>query len=127
MVQLFAWHDSLDFLQTMDEHAAAVTGLTVIDSGELLLSCSTDRTVVVREAVLRAEDDPTSVAFIMLRTITLKSSPTSMCLGADQDELLVAAVDRTVGKYSIKNGQAGFSFKCSDMEGGEATAMSKIL
>lgn len=127
MVQLFAWHDSLALLQTMDEHAAAVTGLTVAGNGDMLLSCSTDRTVVVREAVLRVEDDPTSVAFIILRTITLKSSPSSMCLGAEQDELLVAAVDRTVGKYSIKNGQAGFSFKCSDAEGGEATAMSKIL
>ena len=127
-VQLFAYHDrTLELLQTMDEHAAAVNGLIVSQNSDLLLSCSTDRTVVVREAILRVEDNPKSLVFVMLRTITLKSSPTSMCLGAGDDELLISTVDRCIGKYSIKNGQAGFNFKCNDSEGGEAAAMTKIL
>lgn len=128
MVQSFAWCDSqLDLLQTMDEHVAGVTALASASDGQYLLSCSADRTIVVREAFLRNEDDPRSIIFVMMRTITLKSSPLSMCLGADQDELLVSAADRSVYKYSIKSGQSGFGFKCSDSEGGEAAALSKIL
>lgn len=128
MVQSFAWCDSqLDLLQTMDEHVAGVTALASASDGQFLLSCSADRTIVVREAFLRNEDDPRSIIFVMMRTITLKSSPLSMCLGADQDELLVSAADRSVYKYSIKSGQSGFGFKCSDSEGGEAAALSKIM
>jgi len=127
MVQLFAWNGRFDLLQTMDEHAAAVTGLLTVSQGERLLSCSTDRTVIVREAYQRLGHDPLSIVYVMTRTITLKSSPTSMCLGADQNELLVAAADRSISKHSVKGGQTGFAFKCSDSEGSEATAMSKIL
>ena len=126
-IQLFVCVDmKLELLQTMDEHAAAVSGLLVADKGELLLSCSTDRTVVVRKMMAR-RDDPTSVAFDMLRTITLKSSPTSMCLGAEDDDIMVATVDRCIGTHNIKTGQAGFNFKCSDAEGGEAATLSRIL
>jgi WD40 repeat protein len=125
-IQLFACTDAkLELLQTMDEHAAAVSSLVVAEGGEMLLSCSTDRTVVVRKIMAR-RDNPTAVAFDMVRTITLKSSPTSMCL-TDGDDILVATVDRCIGTHNIKTGQAGFSFKCSDTEGGEAAALSKIL
>ena len=126
-IQLFICvNERFELLQTMDEHAAAVTGLLVADKGELLLSCSTDRTVVVRKMMTR-RDDPTAVAFDMLRTITLKSSPTSMCLGASDDDILVSTVDRCIGTHNIKTGQTGFSFKCSDAEGGEAAALSRLL
>ena len=126
-VQLFSFADSrLELLQTMDEHAAAVSSLLIAKVGDLLLSCSTDRTIVVREVMSRATD-PTSVAFAMLRTITLKSSPTAMCLKGSGLELLVSSVDRSVGIYDIETGQAGFNFKCSDNDGGESAALSKIL
>ena len=126
-IQLFVCNDAkLDLLQTMDEHAAAVSGLLTAQDGETLLSCSTDRTVIVREMMTK-HDDPTFVAFAMQRTISLKSSPTSMCLTGNNDDILVSTVDRCVGAYSIKTGQAGFTFKCSDPEGGEAATLSKIL
>ena len=125
-IQVFAYvDDKFMLLQTMDEHAAAVSSLLFADGGEILLSCSTDRTIVVRK-MMAIRDDPTSIAFDMVRTITLKSSPSSMCL-ADNDDILVATADRCIGTYNIKTGQAGFSFKCSDTEGGEAAALSKIL
>lgn len=126
-VQLFAWrHDRLDLLQTLDEHAAAVNGLLGTSGGERLLSYSQDRTIIVREAMLRDDDDPTSVVYVMTRSLALKSSPTSICTTAHEDEILVASMDRCIGLYNIRTGQAGFSFKCSDVDGGEAVSLSKI-
>ncbi|WPH04087.1 mitogen-activated protein kinase-binding protein 1 [Acrodontium crateriforme] len=127
-VQLFSWaDDNLDLVQTMDEHAGAVTGLLSINDGAFLLSCSTDRSIVVRQGMLRNIDDPTSVAFLIIRTIQLKSAPTSICLGMHDHTILVSATDRTVSNFNIQNGQPGFSFKCSDSEGGESAIMSKII
>ncbi|KAK3111057.1 hypothetical protein LTR53_014058 [Teratosphaeriaceae sp. CCFEE 6253] len=118
-LQFFAWRDEkLELLQTMDEHAGAVTSLLVTED---------DRSVVVREAWLRDVDKPASVAYVILRTITLKSAPTSMCVGGDPGTILVASTDRSITKYSIKSGQASVTFKCSDSEGGEAAVMSKML
>ncbi|KAK5136015.1 hypothetical protein LTR08_004269 [Meristemomyces frigidus] len=126
-VQLFSWTDSkLVLLQTMDEHAGALTQLMVTSDRQRLLSCSADRTVVVREAMQRSDSDPASVVYVMLRTINLKSAPTSMCFGPEEGSIYVATTDRSVTKYSTKSGQAGFSFKCSDPEGGEAATMSRI-
>ncbi|KAK5119311.1 hypothetical protein LTR85_007667 [Meristemomyces frigidus] len=126
-VQLLAWVDGkLELLQTMDEHAGAVTELHATGNGQRLLSASADRTIVIRESLERVEGDPSSALFVMLRTINLKSAPTSMSFAADEANIMVATTDRTISKYSIKSGQAGFSFKCSDPEGGEAVVMSKI-
>jgi mitogen-activated protein kinase binding protein 1 len=122
-VQLFIYADGVvTLLQTMDEHAAAVNSLLFSNDGNMLLSCSADRTIIVRDAV----ENQSSVAYIMARAITLKSSPVSMCFKSD-DELVVATADRNIAFFSINNGQAGFTFKCSDAEGVEAAALSKIL
>lgn len=127
-VQLFACRNNkLELLQTMDEHAGAVTSLLLAQNGSQLLSCSADRTVVVRDSVFRDSQDPSTLAFAMLRCITLKSAPTSMCLAAQPDSILISTLDRCIVKYSTKNGQPGFSFKCSDNDGGEAVVMSKVL
>ena len=126
-VQLFAWtEERLDLLQTMDEHAAAVTGLLPMSAGRLLLSCSSDRSIVVREAVHR-DSDPRSLAYVMLRAITLRSSPTAMCVGPTDEEILVATLDRSIAQHHVRNGRAGPHFKCSDTDGGEAAAISRIL
>ncbi|KAF1826275.1 WD40 repeat-like protein [Dissoconium aciculare CBS 342.82] len=127
-VQLFACTNKrLELLQTMDEHAASVNCVLPARDGDQLLSCSSDRSVVVREAVLRDPDNPRSLAFGMLRTISLKSSPLSMCLTPEDNMVLVSAVDRCISKYNTKTGQADFSFKCSDNDNGEAAVMSKII
>ncbi|EMC95037.1 hypothetical protein BAUCODRAFT_41361, partial [Baudoinia panamericana UAMH 10762] len=126
-VQLFAWFDDkLELLQTLQEHAGAVNGLLATQAGRKLLSCSADRSIVIREAWQRDEDEPGSVAYVTLRTIALKSAPTSICMCTD-DSLLVAATDRTVTKYDINSGQSIMSFKCTDNEYGEAAILSRIL
>ena len=127
MSQLFMWrHGQLSLLQTMDEHAGAVTGIMFEKDEKRLITHSSDRSVVVRETMFRDEGDVESLAFVMLRAITVKASPTSMCLTGDH-ELMIATVDRCIGKYRIKNGQCTSSFKCSDADGGEAAVMSKVL
>lgn len=127
-VQLFAWsNNQLELLQTLDEHAGAVTELLTLHNGELLLSCSADRSVVVREAVMRVEGNPYSVVFGMTRAVAMKSAPTSMCLAAEDDSIWVSSLDRSISRFNIKTGQTNLTFKCSDAEGGEAVVMSRIL
>ncbi|EME48766.1 hypothetical protein DOTSEDRAFT_49173 [Dothistroma septosporum NZE10] len=126
-VQLFASRDGrLDLVQTMDEHAGAVTGLLMTRDGGQLLSCSSDRSIVVRKSVARDVNGSSTLAFVMLKAIALKSTITSMALTGEENVILASSSDRCIGKYNIKSGQAGFSFKCSDNEGGEAVIMSKI-
>lgn len=127
MSQLFMWKNGqLSLLQTMDEHAGAVTGVLFEEGERRLITHSADRSVVVRETMFREEGNVESLAFVMLRAITVKASPTSMCLTGD-NELMIATVDRCIGKYKIKNGQCTSSFKCSDADSGEAAVMSKVL
>ncbi|KXT07485.1 hypothetical protein AC578_573 [Pseudocercospora eumusae] len=127
-VQLFICRaGKLELLQTMDEHAGAVTGLLLSEDGYRLMSCSADRSIVVRECVQRDGPNSATVAFAMARAITLKSAPTSICNTSQPDTILVSTVDRSIMKYNTSTGQAGFSFKCADGEGGEAVAMSKVL
>ncbi|KXT03407.1 hypothetical protein AC579_7273 [Pseudocercospora musae] len=127
-VQLFTCRaGKLELLQTMDEHAGAVTGLLLSEDGRRLTSCSADRSIVVRECIQRDGANSATVAFAMARAITLKAAPTSICNTSQPDTVLVSTVDRSIMKYNTKTGQAGFSFKCTDGEGGEAVAMSKVL
>ncbi|TKA32859.1 hypothetical protein B0A50_01085 [Salinomyces thailandicus] len=127
-VQLFAWQGQhLELLQTMDEHAGAVNQLLATTGGKQLVSCSADRTVVIREAMQQDEANSASTVFVMLRAINLKSAPTSMCLIPGSTNLLLAATDRSITKYSIESGRASLNFKCSDNENGEAAVMSKIV
>lgn len=127
MSQLFMWKaGQLSLQQTMDEHAGAVTGVLFQEGERRLITHSADRSIVIRESMFREEDNVESLAFVMLRAIAVKASPTSMCLTGD-DELLIAMVDRCIGRYRIKNGQCTTSFKCSDADGGEAAVISKVL
>ncbi|KAH9827599.1 mitogen-activated protein kinase-binding protein 1-like [Teratosphaeria destructans] len=126
-VQLFALRDNhLELIQTLDEHAGAVTSLLSLQGGDILVSASADRSIVVRDVMLRTEGDPHSIAYGMVRAIALKSAPTSIC-AAEGGNILVATTDRSITKYPVSSGQPGFTFKCSDPEGGEAVVMSKIL
>lgn len=128
-VQVFTKKDGTwDLLQTLDEHVGAVTGVLFSRNGNRLVSCSSDRTVVVRELVSREEDGETMNAFLILRTITLKATPVSMILDADQDDvLLVSTIDRQVHKYDLRNGHSLSSFRASDSEGGDAVVVSSLV
>jgi WD domain, G-beta repeat. len=50
MVQLFRkTQDDFELVQTLDDHVGAVGRLLFMNDGERLLSCSADRTVIVRD------------------------------------------------------------------------------
>ncbi|KAF2431967.1 WD40 repeat-like protein [Tothia fuscella] len=116
-----------DLLQTLDEHVGAVTGLLFTSDGRQLISCSMDRTVVVREALSKKESGQLMTAFVIVRTITLKATPISMALPPDRDDLLlVSAIDRNVHKYNLHNGHVSDSFKAGDSEGGDAVVLSSL-
>ncbi|GAB7349033.1 hypothetical protein MBLNU459_g8002t1 [Dothideomycetes sp. NU459] len=125
-IQLFTWASGqLDLLQTLDEHAGSVTSLLFGKSGSQLLSCSSDRTVVVREAIHR--DDGSPPVFVIVRTVTLKNSPTSMRMSLYDDTILLSATDRSIQLISIRTGRTTSSFKASDPDGGDAVVMSSLV
>ncbi|EOD52459.1 putative wd repeat protein [Neofusicoccum parvum UCRNP2] len=120
--------DTLELLQTLDEHVGAVTGVHFSKDGSHLLSCSADRTVVVRDLMTREEDGTVLKAFIIARTITLKSTPVSMALDVENDNILVVStIDRQVQKYDIVSGQPVSSFKTADSDGGDAVVLSDLV
>jgi len=124
-IQLFfLTSGQLTLLQTLDEHAGSVTCLQFAKQGSQLLSCSADRTVVVREAISRV-DNPGSL-FVIARTITLKNSPTCMRLSLYDDVILLSTTDRCIQLVNIQTGRILSSFKASDTEGGDAVIMSSL-
>lgn len=129
MVQIFKRKDNTwDLMQTLDEHVGAVTGILFSRNGTRLVSFSSDRTLVVRELVSREGEGETMSAFLILRTIVLKTTPVSMAWDVDQDDvLLVSTIDRQVHKYDVRNGQCLSSFRASDTEGGDAVVLSSLV
>ena len=124
-VQSFFWQsEQLQLLQTLDEHAGAVTGLLFAASTRSLLSCSADRTIVIRNAV---DVDKDSTLFAIARTITLKSSTTSMRPSVYNDTILVSTSDRNVHLINYVSGRITHSFKASDSEGGDSVMLSSLL
>lgn len=128
MVQIFRkTNETWDLLQTLDEHVGAVTGVLFSRNGERLVSMSSDRSLVVRELVSRPGTEKVESAFLILRTIMLKSSPVDFIWDVDQDDvLLVSTIDRQVHKYDLRNGHCLNSFRASDTEGGDAVVLSSL-
>jgi len=128
MIQIFnRKDDSWDLMQTLDEHVGAVTGILFSRKGDRLVSMSSDRTLVVRELVSRQGEGETVSAFLIVRTIILKATPTSMTWDVDQDDiLLLSTIDRQVHKYDLRNGQCLNSFRVSDSDGADAVVLSSL-
>ncbi|EKG11138.1 hypothetical protein MPH_11756 [Macrophomina phaseolina MS6] len=128
-VQVFQKNgDTLDLLQTLDEHVGAVTGVLFSKDGSRLLSCSADRTVVVRDYMTREEDGNVLKAFLIARTITLKSTPVSMVFDVENPNILViSSIDRQVHKYDVSTGQPISCFKSADPDGGDAVVLSDLV
>lgn len=128
MVQLFQKSEGrVDLIQTMDDHVGAVNQLMFVNDGERLLSSSADRTILVRDRATRDEDGATSVAYLITRVITLKSSPVSMTLCPDDSNMLyVSTMDRCIFKFDIPSGRQLHCFKASDSEATDAVIMSAL-
>ncbi|KAJ5907405.1 hypothetical protein N7495_000087 [Penicillium taxi] len=127
-VQLFQKTDeSLDLIQTMDEHVGAVGQVFFMHDGERLLSSSADRTVLVRERATREEDGGTCLAYLAARVITLKASPVSITFCPDDsDTIYLSTMDRTISKYDVPSGKNLYCFKSSDPEANDAVIMSSL-
>ncbi|KAI9697220.1 MAG: hypothetical protein M1836_004784 [Candelina mexicana] len=128
MVQLFrrVGH-TLELIQTLDEHVGAVGQLIFSASGDKLLSCSSDRTVVIRELVSSKGFGDPKVAFLPVRTLTLKATPVSMALLPEQpDFLVVSTADKSIQKIDVRNGRNVQSFRALDSEGNDAVIMDAL-
>uniref|UniRef100_A0A093V2X6 Mitogen-activated protein kinase-binding protein 1 n=2 Tax=Talaromyces marneffei PM1 TaxID=1077442 RepID=A0A093V2X6_TALMA len=128
MVQLFKkTEESFELIQTMDDHVGAVGQLLFMNDGERLLSCSADRTVIVREKATRDFESSTVVAYLMSKVITLKVTPLSMTLAPDDpDTLVLSTLDRHIQRFDVASGRHVHSFKATDFETNDAVVMSSL-
>lgn len=113
--------------QTLDDHTASVQRVLLLENGNKLLSCSTDRTIVIRELCHReALDGTVTDAYIPLRTLNTKASPIHLApLSDSASTLLVSTLDRQIIKYDLTNGKIINSFKVTD-ETGDSVVMDAI-
>ncbi|KAL2437190.1 hypothetical protein ABEF95_016737 [Exophiala dermatitidis] len=127
MVQLFRLDDtSLELLQTMDDHVGSVNQVLFGQMGQRLLSCSSDRSLIIRERVLRELDNDTTVAFLSTRVLTLKSTPLSMTITAD-DTLVVASMDRRITKVDYRTGAMTDACKLGNSESDDSVFLNSII
>lgn len=128
MIQLFQKHDDfLELIQTMDDHVGAVGQLLFSPDGERLLSCSADRTVLVRNRVVREDNGITAVAYLIFKVITLKSSPVSMTFSPDDSNVLaVSTTDRCIQIFDLPSGRLLHVFRATDSESTDAVVMSAL-
>lgn len=118
--------DTWGLAQTLDDHTASVTKVLLLEGGTRLLSCSTDRTIVMREQVQREVDGVVTSAFIPVRTLTLKASPLHMTQVAEHlPHLVVSTMDRQIMKFDLNTGKLLHSFRTND-ENGETVMMDSI-
>lgn len=116
-------------LQTLDDHSASVSCVFFAEDGEKLISCSTDRTIHIRQLVKKEIDGVQElVGAVPVRIITVKASPISMapCFGDQKGNFVVSLLDRTVGTYEISSGKLVSSFRATDSDGLEAVALDGL-
>lgn len=128
MVQLFRSTDeSLELVQTMDDHVGSVNQLLFIKNGEKLLSCSSDRTVFIRERMTRETSGETAIAYLASRAVTLKASPVSMTLSTeDPNILIISTVDRCIQQYDLDSGKQTRSFRTTDSDSSDTVVMTAL-
>lgn len=102
---------SLELLQTIDDHAAAVGDILFSEDGSHLFSISSDRTVIIRKLV---RDDVQAMAYLCVKVITLKSSPVCFGLMLAEEALMVSTLDRQIQKFDFRSGRLLSSFKATD-------------
>jgi WD40 repeat protein len=121
--------DTWELLQTLDDHSASVCGLFFAENGEKLISCSTDRTIHIRQIVKKNVGGQNVIGAVPLRIITLKASPVSMavCQADQMSSFVVSLLDRTVATYELSSGRLLSSFKATDNEGADAVVLDALI
>lgn len=130
-IQIFRADDNktLTLVQTLEEHLAAVTGLQFSDDGNRLVSCSTDRSIIIRDAMTGNISGKKTIAFGINRTIGLKASPLSLVLSTtrQKNSLFVSTNDKTVSQFSLDTGQPWSSFKVTDEDDTDAVNLNMLV
>jgi WD40 repeat protein len=129
VVQLFRRiSDEWSLIQSLEDHSASVCGLFFAENGEKLISCSTDRTIHIRQLVKKDAGGEGIMGAVPVRIITLKASPVSMapCLDSGMSNFVVSSLDRTVATYEISSGRLISSFKATDGDGGDAVVLDAL-
>ncbi|KAF4624443.1 hypothetical protein G7Y89_g13729 [Cudoniella acicularis] len=121
--------DQWVLVQTLDDHSASVCGVLFAENGEKLISCSTDRTVHIRQLVKKDVGGQDIMGAVPVRIITLKASPVSMATSVDDQmgNLVVSLLDRTVGTYEISSGRLISSFRVTDNEGADSVVLDALV
>lgn len=114
----------IEHFQTLEFAAKVVQVL--IPADDKVITCSLDRTLQVHDIVSR-EGEPDIVAAIPSKTISLKSSPTSMTMGPDNRTIFVSLLDRTIYQYDLATGRQICCFKCMDEGGAEAAVLDSLF
>ncbi|TAQ89134.1 hypothetical protein B7494_g2527 [Chlorociboria aeruginascens] len=116
-------------VQTLDEHSASVCSLFFTPNGEKIVSCSTDRTIHIRQLIKKDVAGQEIMGVVPLRIITLKASPVSMavCLDDHENHFVVSLLDRTVATYEISTGRLVSSFRANDSDGGDAVVLDALV
>lgn len=128
-IQLFRRLSDLWVLvQTLEDHSASVCSLFFAESGEKLISCSTDRTIHIRQIVKTDVGGQSMMGAVPVRIITLKASPVSMapCLDESMTSFVVSLLDRTVATYEIASGRLLSSFRATDADGADAVVLDSL-
>ena len=128
MVQLFkATPTGLNLIQTLDDHIGAVTQVLFTTDADKLLSCSADRTIVIRDKAMREASGASTTAYLSSRIITLRSTPLSMTfLDGSCAVLLTSTSDRHVVKAEVSTGAIIETIKVTDPENDDTVALSSI-
>ncbi|KAG0638911.1 WD40-repeat-containing domain protein [Tuber brumale] len=117
--------DGWSLAQTLDDHTSSVSRVLLLENGNKLLSCSADRTIVIRELCRReAIHGTVAMAYLAIRTLTTKASPVHMTPLSDAT-LIVSTMDRQIHKFDLNAGKSVHGFRCTD-ESGDAVVMDAI-
>jgi WD40 repeat protein len=116
-------------IQTLDDHSTSVSNVFFAEDGEKLISCSTDRTIHIRQIVKKDVGGQDILGAVPVRIITLKASPVSMapCFADQMGNFVVSLLDRTVATYEISSGRLVHSFKATDNEGADAVVLDSLV
>jgi WD40 repeat protein len=124
--QLFyrATDETFQHFQTLEFSARVVQVL--IPSDDKILTCSLDRTLQVHDLVSKP-GEPTVMAAIPQRVISLKASPASMAMSSDGKSVYVSLLDRSICQFDIETGRLANSFKCIDEAGIESVVVDALI
>lgn len=129
-IQLFRFlNDQWTLIQTLDDHSASVTGIFFAENGAKLISCSTDRTIHIRQIVKKEVNGQDVIGAVPVRIITLKASPVSMAGSFSErtGNFTVSLLDRTVAMYEICSGRLIQSFRATDNDGADAVVLDSLI